>query len=176
MLDVKNCLENAKQTLDYFFYKYKEFGKNDAIACAYLKWIHQKTKMILMENSFYESRANELKRGSVCWVNFGFNIGEEFGGKHPAVVLRKGGNTIIVIPVATKQPTQRQLSSGTYIEVDRIFGFKNIPRWVNVLNIMPKSIQRVDFTSPIGNVKGYVMDEISNAIKKSGILGRREMP
>ncbi len=28
-----------------------------------------------------------LKRGNVVWIDFGFNIGNEFGGMHPAVIL-----------------------------------------------------------------------------------------
>lgn len=27
-----------------------------------------------------------LKRGNVVWVDFGFNIGNEFGGMHPAII------------------------------------------------------------------------------------------
>ena len=30
-----------------------------------------------------------LKRGNVVWIDFGFNIGNEFGGMHPAIILKK---------------------------------------------------------------------------------------
>ncbi len=37
-------------------------------------------------------------------------------------------------------------------------------RRVNALNITPVSIQRIDYNSDFGDVKGYVMDNITTAI------------
>ncbi len=31
-------------------------------------------------------------RGAVVWIEFGFNIGNEFGGRHPAIIMRKTGS------------------------------------------------------------------------------------
>jgi mRNA-degrading endonuclease toxin of MazEF toxin-antitoxin module len=39
-----------------------------------------------------------LIRGNVIWVEFGFNIGCEFGGKHPAIILKNIGEDLIVAP------------------------------------------------------------------------------
>ena len=56
----------------------------------YLNWTKNKTDIILNEKSFVipEEKKSELKRGKVVWVDFGFNIDEEFGGRHPAVILK----------------------------------------------------------------------------------------
>ncbi len=35
-----------------------------------------------------------LKRGNVIWIDFGFNIGNEFGGMHPAIILKNFNGTI----------------------------------------------------------------------------------
>lgn len=35
-----------------------------------------------------------LKRGNVVWVDFGFNIGNEFGGMHPAIILKNDGQIL----------------------------------------------------------------------------------
>jgi hypothetical protein len=41
-------------------------------------------------------------------------------------------------------------------------------RWVNVLNATPISIQRFDFSTH-GNVKGPVLDDINEAMEKTGL-------
>ena len=43
-------------------------------------------------------------------------------------------------------------------------------RWVNVLRVKQVSIQRIDFNSSIGNIKGYILDKISEAIKETYIF------
>jgi len=43
----------------------------------------------------------------------------------------------------------------------------------NVLNITPVSIQRIDYNSDFGDVKGYVLDNITTAIMGSDLLGKR---
>ncbi len=173
MNNVKLHLRQTIEKLNEFYSYYNSTEKKIDLACDYFRWVRQKTQMIMDEDTFKEPKAADIKRGSVCWIHFGFNIGEEFGGKHPGIVLRKGRKTIVVVPLTTKQPTQKQLDSGTYVEVDKVFGFKKMNRWVNVLNITPVSIQRIDYSSNIGDVKGYVLDNITTAIMNSGLLGRR---
>lgn len=172
-MEIHSYLEEAKKELDKFYRKFKDANKKrKSFACDFFNWIQKKTEMILNEKNFQEPENVEIKRGYVFWIDFGVNIGEEFGGRHPGIILKRGGNTVIVVPLSTKTPTEKQLESGTYVKVNRVYGFKKMTRWVNVLNIMPVSIQRIDFDSNIGDVKGIVLDEISEAIKKSGILGR----
>ena len=173
MENVKLHLRQAIEKLNEFYSLFNSTEKKIALACDYFRWVRQKTQMIMDEDTFQEPKAVDVKRGSVCWIHFGFNVGEEFGGKHPGIVLRKGRKTIVVVPLTTKQPTQKLLDGGTYVEVDKVYGFKRMNRWVNVLNITPVSIQRIDYSSDFGDVKGYVLDNISTAIMKSGLLGRR---
>ena len=47
-----------------------------------------------------------LKRGNVVWVDFGFNIGNEFGGMHPAVILKNFDNELFVVPISSKKPKE----------------------------------------------------------------------
>ncbi len=48
----------------------------------YNDWISQKTDFIIDEKLFNENdKVNKtIVRGSVVWVEFGFNVGAEFGG------------------------------------------------------------------------------------------------
>ncbi|MHB1043343.1 MAG: type II toxin-antitoxin system PemK/MazF family toxin [Eubacteriales bacterium] len=143
------------------------------IVYAFIKHLQNKTEMFIDEEIFQIPDGIVIKRGMVFWVNFGVNIGQEFGGKHPAIVLKVGGKTAIVAPLSSQEPTEKQKNSGTYIEVDKVHGLKNIKRWCNVLNTMPVSLQRFDFNSSTGNVKGYVLDRLNEGIKKSCVWERK---
>ncbi|KNY25017.1 type II toxin-antitoxin system PemK/MazF family toxin [Pseudobacteroides cellulosolvens] len=168
---MEESLNNAKKSLDKFYEKYctTDDNKRKLLACDYLKWITIKTKIIYNEKDFRIPENIQIKRGMVFWINFGYNIDEELGGKHPGLVLRIGGKTAIVIPLSTQEPTQEQLKSGTYVEIMKVYNFKNVRRWVNVLNTIPISVQRFDFNSSIGNVKGTELDNINAGMKKSGL-------
>lgn len=106
-----------------------------------------------------------IKRGKVVWVNFGFNIGHEFRGKHPAIILKNTKSVLIVIPLSSQPPSKPEIN----VEVKNVHGLPHRPRWANILRIVPVSILRVDFNSPIGDVKGDVLSEISTQIALHGI-------
>jgi len=169
--DVKISLDICQSTLQKY---YDDIANNDTpnertikLRDSYFKWIDLKTKLIKNEQNIKIPDGITIKRGTVFWVEFGYNIGEEFGGRHPAVILRKGGNTAIVLPISTKEPTSEQIKSGNYVEIHKIYNFKDTRRWVNILNLCPISISRFCFNSNIGNVKGYEMDNINKALQNS---------
>lgn len=133
----------------------------------YYQWFSKKTQLIIDEPNYICNDDHKLNRGSVVWIEFGFNIGNEFGGRHPAIILRKTGNSIFVIPLSSQEPSEIK---DYHVKVDKVYGFKNMIRWTNVLKLQNVSIQRVDFKSSIGNVKGNVLNDINNALKKSHIF------
>ena len=134
----------------------------------YCEWIATKTDFAIHEKSvnFKDEKYKRIRRGSVVWVEFGFNVGAEFGGRHPAVVLRKTECSIFVVPVSSKEPTN---AKPWHVKIEKIYGFKDIVRWTNVLTLMNVSLQRVDVNASIGNVKGKVLDDINAAIKATHI-------
>ena len=136
----------------------------------YLEWIDKKTKIIINSPEFLQKSKECIIIGDVVWVEFGFNIGEEFSGRHPAVILKNGGKTLLVLPITSKQPTPQQLASKIYIELGKIYNFKSMRRWVNIFNICPISIERIDFTKKKGNIKGTDLDSISKAFLNSDLF------
>jgi len=106
-----------------------------------------------------------LRRGNVIWVNFGFNIGYEFGGKHPALILKNTKYVMIVIPLSSQTPNNPDIN----VKIDNVYNLPLKIRWGNVLRIMPISIIRIDFSSPVGSVKNGILKEISDKIKEYGI-------
>ncbi len=47
-----------------------------------------------------------FKRGNVVWIDFGFNIGNEFGGMHPAIILKNFNSELFVLPISSKEPKE----------------------------------------------------------------------
>lgn len=133
----------------------------------YYQWISKKTQIVINEPTYKCVDEEKIKRGSVVWVEFGFNIGNEFGGRHPAIILRKTGASIFVIPLSSQEPSEKK---DYHVKIDKVYNFKNMVRWTNVLKLQNISVQRIDFKSSIGNVKGHVLNEINEALKKSHIF------
>lgn len=133
----------------------------------YFQWISTKTQLVMDEPSFVCDKEDKLVRGAVVWIEFGFNIGNEFGGRHPAIILRKTGSSIFVVPLSSQEPNEKK---DYHVKVEKVYGFRSMVRWTNVLKLQNVSIQRVDTTASMGNVKGDVLNDINNALKKCHIF------
>lgn len=101
-------------------------------------------------------------RGNVVWVEFGFNIGCEFGGKHPAIILKNLGEALIVAPLTSGTLTNPKPSE---VIIDMVFNLPRRDRYTNITRITPISIYRVDLNSPVGSIRSSKMKEIFNSIK-----------
>lgn len=126
MQELFNILEDAKKILDNYYELHKNeiFFNQRNSPKDYLEWVKNKTKIIMNSPYFLQKSKEFIVRGDVVWVEFGFNIGEEFSGRHPAVILKNGGKTLLVLPITSKQPTEKQLASNTYVELGKIYNFK----------------------------------------------------
>lgn len=137
----------------------------------YLKWINKKTNIIRNEKNFSinEEQKKHLKRSKVFWIDFGFNIGKEFGGKHPAVILRVTGDSVFVIPLSSGPLPETKKNDDACVEIPFVYDFPYMKRWLNVLRMQCVSIQRIDFDNRIGRIKGKYMDKINEALRKVGV-------
>jgi mRNA-degrading endonuclease toxin of MazEF toxin-antitoxin module len=133
----------------------------------YVQWIVKKTDIIINEPNYVCADEDKLKRGVVVWIEFGFNIGNEFGGRHPAIILRKTGKSVFVVPLSSQKP---DVPKNYHVKIDKVYGFKDMERWTNVLKLQNVSIQRIDMEASIGNVKGDVLNKINEALKNSHIF------
>lgn len=134
----------------------------------YLEWNSLKTDIINFEKNFVlPDNVNDIvKRCNVIWVHFGFNIGSEFGGLHPAIVVRKMGNAVYVLPLDSGSIPEDKKDKGYLIPVRYVYNFPKIPRHCNIYNMVKIDYRRIDFTQDIGSISGKTMTKISNALKK----------
>lgn len=125
-----------------------------------------------------------FKRGNVIWLDFGFNIGNEFGGMHPAVILKNFDSDLFVVPISSKKPTEyikleqdlqskiiseeefeeRKNAITEIIELTKINGFRNMLRWARITRMKKISMLRVNFSGTIGTLDGTDMDKIAEKI------------
>ena len=125
-----------------------------------------------------------LKRGNVVWIDFGFNIGNEFGGMHPAIILKNFDNEIFVLPISSKKPKEYKKLEQDYhnkkitleecikkkgqiteiVQIDNIYRFKDMIRWTNITRMKKVSILRLNFSGTIGKVDGKYLSMINEKI------------
>ena len=125
-----------------------------------------------------------LKRGNVVWIDFGFNIGNEFGGMHPAIILKNFDSELFVLPISSKKPKEYIKLEQDYndekikfeeceekkskitevIQIDNIYRFKNMTRWANITRMKKVSILRLNFDGTIGKVDGKYLNIINEKI------------
>lgn len=126
-----------------------------------------------------------LKRGNVVWIDFGFNIGNEFGGMHPAIILKNFDNEIFVLPISSKKPKEYKKLEQDYhnrkitleecekkkgqiteiVQIDNIYRFKDMIRWTNITRMKKVSILRLNFNGTIGKVDGKYLSTINEKIR-----------
>ena len=134
----------------------------------YLEWSSLKTDIIDNEDKFLltEAQSQLIKRGNVIWVNFGFNIGSEFGGHHPAVIIRKMGMGVYVIPLDSGKIPENKKDKDYLIPIPFVYGLPKMPRHCNIYKMVCIDPRRFDFNGTYGNVHGKIMDKISDSLKK----------
>lgn len=139
---------------------------------------------ISKEDALLLARKVLLKRGNVVWVDFGFNIGNEFGGMHPAIILKNFDNELFVLPISSKKPSEykkleKKFNDGKItkeecekqkndiieiLQIDKIYRFKDMTRWTNITRMKKVSILRLNFNGTIGKIDGKYLSIINEKI------------
>lgn len=91
-IDKELVIQNKKEAIKQVnklleFYITEPSGKYLKKANLISYWLKEYARYIDFEDKFEPSRNIAYKRGNVIKVNFGFNVGNEYGGLHYAVVL-----------------------------------------------------------------------------------------
>lgn len=75
-------------------------------------WIAKWAIYLQREDTFSPQSLKAYKQREIILVDFGFNVGGEFGGRHYAVVLEKNNNprssVILVAPISSYDQTRGQ--------------------------------------------------------------------
>ena len=100
----------AKYTLKNYVISKYTYNKSNKIVKSIIKsnYIFKDNKYIFSNQKIPLEDVKILmkyvlfKRGNVVWIDFGFNVGNEFGGMHPAVILKNFEKDLFVLPISSK--------------------------------------------------------------------------
>lgn len=117
----KSSIKSLNKLLEYYIND--PSGKHLKKANLISYWLKDYTRFINFEENFDPTRNISYKRGNIVKLNFGFNIGSEYGGLHYAVVLDNhnahNSPVVTVIPLtsmkADKVPHQNSVELGNEI-------------------------------------------------------------
>lgn len=184
---VKHTLNNYR--IDKYIYERLNDKMKDIIDNNYIlkrnKYVFNNTN-ISYEDTMSIAKRILFKRGNVVWVDFGFNIGTEFGGMHPAVILKNFENELFVVPISSKMPKEykqieQDLADGkitedeaeerkekvtAVIQLDKIYKLATMTRWADITRIRKVSMLRLNYSGTIGKVDGVYMNKISEKVGK----------
>ena len=114
-LNKEDVIQNKKQSIKALNKMLECFindpsGKHLKKAILISYWIKDYVKMINFEESFDPAKNIAYKRGNIVKLNFGFNIGAEYGGLHYGIVLDNhnahNSPVVTVIPLTSKKDTK----------------------------------------------------------------------
>lgn len=117
----KSSIKSLNKLLEYYIND--PSGKHLKKANLISYWLKDYTRFINFEENFDPTRNISYKRGNIVKLNFGFNIGSEYGGLHYAVVLDNhnahNSPVVTVIPLTSaktdKVPHQNSVELGNEI-------------------------------------------------------------
>lgn len=87
------------------------------------------------------------------------------------MILKLFGNSMYCIPIDSGHIPDDKKDKNYAIDIPFIFDMPRMPRWYNVLRMRAVSCQRIDFSSPIGRIKGDKLDEINKALDECSLKG-----
>ena len=101
--DIDNALAALKTAI---------MGKSAKTQQILYDWLLKWGRYISRESGFDPKTLPRYKRGDVLYVDFGFNIGAEYGGIHYAVVVepdnKKSSGNILVVPLTSIEKGKSQ--------------------------------------------------------------------
>lgn len=184
---VKYTLKNYK--IDEYTYERLTNELKNIIDNNYIlkhhKYIFNSTN-ISFEDTMSIAKRILFKRGNVVWIDFGFNIGTEFGGMHPAIILKNFESELLVVPISSKMPKEykkieqdlmddkitkeeaekRKEKVTAIIQLDKIYRLATMTRWVDITRIRKVSMLRLNYSGTIGKIDGIYINRISEKIGK----------
>ena len=148
------------------------------------------SRILLKEKTenFDTSNLQYIRRNSIVWVDFGFNAGHEFGGRHPAVVLKyiNNGEDVYVIPIdGHPLPIKKRKLDGSpkagCVEIpvsdsqgSIIFNMEGRDRWCDVRRLRCISWLLIDFKNVGAYMRKDFVDKIEQEVLRNAYVPMRK--
>ncbi|MCM1577713.1 MAG: type II toxin-antitoxin system PemK/MazF family toxin [Ruminococcus sp.] len=138
-------------------------------------WICTWARYLGFEQGFKPGKLRDYRRGEIIHVNFGFNVGNEFGGTHYAVVVdrfnsRENG-CVVVVPISSlKNGKTRDSLHNSEVYLGQIIPDSDSEAYAIPLQL--RSISKIRIIKPTGKTEAAyklpyeLMSEIDKKIIK----------
>ncbi|MDO4302009.1 MAG: type II toxin-antitoxin system PemK/MazF family toxin [Clostridia bacterium] len=124
-----------------------------------IDWINKWSNYIIKETTFKSECMPYFKRGDIVYIEFGFNIGVEYGGIHYAVVIESNNNkksgSIVVVPLTSYDPSNTAKKISKH---DILLGYGIIP-WTDPNHATVAKPNQIRAISKIRIVKPIKKDD-----------------
>ena len=164
----KSAISTLNKQLEYYIND--PTGKHLKKANLISYWLKDFIRMIKYEETFNPAKNIAYKRGNIVKVNFGFNIGNEYGGLHYGIVLDKhnahNSPVVTVIPLTS-------VKEGKEIHENNVFLGNDLYRLLKIKHdTLFKSImsERVKLQKMLVIIRGFLElteDKINNPDESS---------
>lgn len=127
-------------------------------------WMPRHNKFLRKEKSYDYFKHPVYKRGMVIQVDFGFNVGAEYGGFHWAAVIQNDAQkaqTIVVVPLSSLKPGQKTHPKDAFLGVVDQLNSNDAEALLGQITTISK--MRI-VTGPIYKLNDDQMDEIDRKI------------
>ena len=154
--EFNNILLKSKIT---FLNYVKDNTDNTPNGLSYNKWCKDKLDLINKETTNIE-----LKVGAICWVDFGYNVGNELRKLRPAILWRSSSDKKMwtVIPLTSKRKNDRY-----YFHYDLTLESLGTARVENLINVSSNRIKEPYYKKDkVATITKKDNDEILKIIKK----------
>ncbi len=138
----------------------KDNTSNDPDGISYNMWCKNKLKLIKKSSDI----VNNIRVGAICWVDLGYNIGNELRKLRPAILWRSSSNKKMwtAIPLTSKHKKDNY-----YFHYDLINNKLGTAKIENLINISTNRIREPYYiNNKIGKITKKDNDAILKIIKK----------
>lgn len=113
----KDAIKSLNKLLEYYINDTTNDRLKKADLISY--WIKDYVRLINFEDKFIPTKNISYKRGNIVKVDFGFNIGSEYGGRHYAVILdienAHHSPVVTVIPLTSTKENKTVHSNSVHL-------------------------------------------------------------
>lgn len=163
-----NKLDNALQALKAAI-THLPYKKQNIIA----DWLFTWAKYLSFEQKFNPERLRHFRRGDIVHIHLGFNVGNEQGGAHYAVVVdinnNRGSGCVVVVPISSLEKDRgRESIHGSEVYLGKVVPDSETESYAQPLQI--RCISKLRIIKPktdgdtIYRLTPEQMDDIDNKI------------
>lgn len=142
------------------------------------QWIETWNKYLNWESTFDPTKLIYYKRGDIVYAHFGFNVGNEYGGIHYAVVVENDNNNsngnVMVVPLTSLDRTKGETKET--IHSSEIYLGENLIPWKKGETVAKpeqiRSISKLRIIKPKrledqkASLDGKILDMIDEKLKE----------